>query len=170
MSKKKKYEITFKLKVVKEHLGGASLTALALKWGLSRSALRRWTDHYHASGNSGLLPKTYQYHSSAFKFKVVESYLNEGLSLRDCCLQYRIANQSIVLSWVRRYKLFGLEGLQEQRGRPKLMKKDKPFKKAQPLTRLEELEKENLYLKAENELLKKLEALAQAKETQKKKR
>lgn len=54
------------------------------------------------------------------------------------------------------------------------MKEDKPkptLKKVKPLTRLEELEKENLYLKAENELLKKLEALAQQRETpQKKKR
>ncbi len=50
------------------------------------------------------------------------------------------------------------------------MKKNNLSKKTQPLTRLEELEKENLYLKAENELLKKLEALAQARETQKKKR
>ncbi len=52
------------------------------------------------------------------------------------------------------------------------MKEKKPKKTTtKPLTRLEELEKENLYLRAENELLKKFEALAQEKETlQKKKR
>jgi transposase len=50
------------------------------------------------------------------------------------------------------------------------MKKDKPVKRTEPLTRLEELEKENLYLRAENELLKKLEALAQQRQTPKKKR
>jgi transposase len=51
------------------------------------------------------------------------------------------------------------------------MKEDKPSpKEAKPLTKLEELEKENLYLKAENELLKKLEALAQKRETPQKKR
>jgi transposase len=170
MNKQKRYEASFKLKVVKEHLAGKSIDAVALKWGLSKSAFRRWVDHYKSSGNKGLLPKSHQYHSSEFKFKVVESYRKDGLSLRDCCLNYGIANEGTVHSWVRRYEQSGLDGLREQRGRPKVMKENIPPKKTKPLTRLEELEQENLYLRAENELLKKLEALAQQKKTQKKQR
>jgi transposase len=170
MKKNKKYEPAFRLQVVKEHLDGESIKKLAGRWGLATSLLRRWVDHYQSSGEKGLLPKVHQYRSSEFKLKVVKSYLNEGLSLRDCCLQNGIAHESTVLSWVKKYELSGLNGLREQRGRPKLMKKNNPSKKTQPLTRLEELEKENLYLRAENDLLKKLEALAQARETQKKKR
>ena len=170
MRKNKKHEAAFKLKVVKEYLRGDSIRSLALKWDLSRSLLKRWIDHYQLSGEQGLLPKAYQYHSSEIKFKVVESYVKDGLSLRDCCSDYGIANESMVLSWIRKYELSGLAGLQQQRGRSKIMKDKIPPKKTKPLTRLEELEQENLYLRAENELLKKLEALAQAKETQKKKR
>jgi transposase len=170
MNKNKKHDATFKVEVVKEHLSGDSLTAVSLKWGLSRSLLTRWVDQYSASGSTGLLPKARVHHSQEFKLKVVEHYRSQELSLRDCCSHYGVANESIVLSWVRGYELSGLHGLREQRGRPKLMKKDNPSKQIQPLTRLEELEKENLYLKAENELLKKLEALTQAKETPKKKR
>ncbi|MGF7083078.1 transposase [Mucilaginibacter sp. UYCu711] len=166
----KKHDEIFKGKVVKEYLSGDSLTAVALKWGLSRSLLTRWVDRYNAFGDQGLLPKERLYQPAEFKLKVVERYLSGVLSLRDCCSEYGIATESIVLSWVNKYKLLGVHGLREQRGRPKLMKKDSPSKKTQPLTRLEELEKENLYLKAENELLKKLEALAQAKKAQKKKR
>lgn len=72
-----------------------------------------------------------------------------------------------MLGWLRKYELLGIEGLGERQGRPKAMEKNKKTspKKSKPLTRLEELEKENLYLRAENELLKKLEALAQKKET-----
>ena len=170
MNKYKKHEAAFKLKVIKEHLGGESITAVALRWGLSRSLLTRWVDHYNSSGNKGLFPKTHHYHSSEFKFKVVESYRKDGLSLRDCCLNHDIAHEGTVLSWVRRYEQSGLDGLRQARGRPKVMKENIPSKKTKPLTRLEELERENLYLKAENELLKKLEALAQQKNTQKKKR
>lgn len=51
------------------------------------------------------------------------------------------------------------------------MKKDKPAaKKTEPLTRLEELEKENLYLRAEIDLLKKLDALTLEKQTRQKKK
>lgn len=170
MNKNKKHDAAFKLEVVKEHLNGDSLTSVALKWGLSRSLLTRWVDLYSVSGPKGLLPKDKVYHSVEFKLKVVEQYKVEGLSLRDCCSHYSIANESTVLSWVRKYELSGLHGLREQRGRPKLMKKNSPSKETKPPTRLEELEKENLYLKAENELLKKLEALAQVRQTPKKKR
>jgi transposase len=170
MKKNKRHGAAFKLKVVKEHLDGDSVTSLALKWNLSRSLLRRWVDQYNSSGEQGLLPRVHQYHCAELKFKVVESYLKDGLSLRDCCSHYGIANESIVLSWIRKYELSGLAGLREQRGRPKIMKDKIPPKKTNPLTRLEELEQENLYLRAENELLKKLEALTQQKRTQKKKR
>jgi len=170
MRKNKKYDLAFKLRVVKEHLEGESIKKLAGRRSLSTSLLRRWIDHYQSLGEQGLLPRVHGYHSSEFKLKVVKGYLDEGLSLRACCLEYGIANESTVLSWVRKYELSGLNGLREQRGRPMIMKDKIPPKKTQPLTRLEELEKENLYLRAENELLKKLEALTQAKETQKKKR
>jgi transposase len=131
--------------------------------------LTRWVDHYNSSGNKGLFPKTHQYHSSEFKFNVVESYRKDGLSLRDCC-SYLLTHESTVLSWVRRYEQSGLDGPRRTRGRPKVMKENLSSKKTKPLTRQQELEQENLYLKAENELLKKLEALAQERKTQKKKR
>jgi len=67
-------------------------------------------------GEKGLLRKTHQYHSLEFKLKVIKSYLDEGLSLRGCCLQYGIAHESMVFSWVRRYELSGIDGLQKQRG------------------------------------------------------
>ncbi|HVS92057.1 MAG TPA: IS3 family transposase [Mucilaginibacter sp.] len=159
MKKNKRHGASFKLKVVKEYLRGDSVKSLALKWDLSRSLLTRWIDRYNSSGEQGLSPKAHQYHCAEFKWKVVESYLKDGLSLRDCCSSYGIANESIVLSWIRRYELSGLAGLREQRGRPKIMKDNIPPRKSKPLTRLEELEQENLYLRAENELLKKLEAL-----------
>jgi transposase len=170
MRKNKEHEPAFKLRIIKDYLAGESITSLAKKWGLSRSLVRRWKDHHNASAEGKLLPKVKHHHSAEFKFKVVESYNNEGLSLRDCCLQYGISHESTVQSWVRKYKLSGLDGLRRQPARPKPMKKDNPSKKTQLPTKLEELEKENLYLKAENELLKKLEALAQQRQTPKKKR
>ena len=51
------------------------------------------------------------------------------------------------------------------------MKRDNPIsKEAKPPTRLEELERENLYLKAEIDFLKKLNALTLLKQTQQRKK
>src|SRR5690606_39898228 len=78
-------------------------------------------------------------------------------SLHDALPIFSIPSIGIVSSWVRIYEHLGEDGLNSrQRGR-KTMKGNNPKRPAKPLTRLEELEKENLYLRAENELLKKLD-------------
>lgn len=172
MAKHTKRSAEFKLKLVKEKLKGNSYTGLSKKWGVPVTQLMKWIDQYTSLGVTGLLPRSHHRYTQEFKTEVVERYHKKGLSLRDCCSFYNIPSQSTVISWLRKYKRLGVSGLQGQLGRPKSMKEDKPpQKKAKPLTRLEELEKENLYLRAENELLKKLEALTQKRETpQKKKR
>lgn len=160
-----------KLKLIKEVFAGRhTVRGLSKESRIPRFLLRKWLDQYQLSGREGLLPRKKQTYSREFKLKVIETYYRKKLTLRDCCLRYDIPSQSTLISWLGKYEQLGSESLCKKRGRPKSMKKDKPSKKdSSPCTRLEELEKENLYLIAENEYLKKLEALAQ-KETPRKKR
>ena len=172
MHKRKKYGIELKLKLVKEILSGRSTAnSLSNQRKIPRILLCKWVDHYQISGEKGLLPQEYQTYTREFKLEVIKTYYRKKLTLRDCCLRFGIPSQGTLILWLRRYEELGLDSLREKRGRPKSMKEKKPSKKkSKPLTRLEELEKENLYLRAENELLKKLEALTQKKDaTQKKK-
>jgi len=170
MAKNRKHELKFRLQVIKDRQNGNSIRSLAKKWDISTSLIRKWIDH-HSLRTKGVLPKRFVYYTSEFKLNVVKAYLDNGLSLRDCCLQFNIPTQSTVFSWVRKYEQLGIDGLSEQKGRPKTMKKDKPpAKKTKPLTRLEELEKDNLYLRAEIDYLKKLNALTQEKQTQQRKK
>lgn len=172
MAKHTKRSTEFKLQLVKEKLKGNSYTGLSKKWDVPATQLRKWTDQYNSLGPAGLLPRScHQNYSKEFKLKVVMAYHSKRLSLRDCCSFYNVPSQSTIISWLEKYERLGVGGLGGRLGRPNIMKKDKPSqKKAEPLTRVEELERENLYLKAENALLKKLEALVQKKEAQKKKR
>jgi len=171
MAKNRKHGTEFKLKIIKDNQKGNSITSLSKKWNISRSLITKWMDHYRSSGKGGMLPKGYIYYTREFKLNVVKVYKDKGLSLRDCCLQFNIPAQSTLSSWIAKYEHLGIEGLSEQKGRPKTMKKDKPTaKKTEPLTRLEELEKENLYLRAEIDFLKKLDALTQEKQTQQRKK
>ncbi|QRR02837.1 helix-turn-helix domain-containing protein [Dyadobacter sandarakinus] len=101
-------------------------------------------------------------YTTEFKLRVVKAYHDKGLSLSQCCLTYKILSISTLFSWVRQYKQSGVNGLNNSPGRPRTITKKTTFKRTYgPLTRLEEFERENLYLRAENEILKKLEALAQ---------
>jgi transposase len=171
MAKNRKHEAEFKLQVIEEHVKGHPVNFLSKKYEISRSLIRKWIDHHRSNGTEGLLPKSCLYYPKEFKLKVVKAYKDKRLSLRDCCLRFNIPTQSTISSWVRRYEQLGINGLNEQKGRPKIMKKDKPAaKKTEPLTRLEELEKENLYLRAEIDLLKKLDALTLQKQTRQKKK
>lgn len=171
MAKNRKHSATFRLQIIKENQKGHSVRSLSKTWNLSSSLIRKWIDQHCSNGSKGLLPKSHVYYAREFKLNVVKVYKDKKLSLRDCCLQFNIPAQSTLLSWLSKYQQLGVEGLREQKGRPAIMKKDKPVvKKTQPLTRLEELEKENLYLRAENDFLKKLDALTREKQTQRSKK
>jgi len=171
MAKNRKHSADFKLQIIKGNQQGTSIRSLSVKWKISTSLIRKWIDHHCSNGAKGLLPKSRVYHTKEFKLKVVKAYRDKRLSLRECCLQFNIPAQCTVSSWAAKYEQLGIQGLNEQKGRPKNMKKDKPVsKKTAPLSRLEELEKENLYLRAENDFLKKLDALTREKQTQQSKK
>ena len=170
MAKNRKHRAEFKLQIVKDNQKGNSVRSLSAKWNISTSLIRKWIDHHRSDGEKGFSGKRHVYHTKEFKLTVVRAFKDKGLSLRDCCLQFNIPSLSTVATWARQYEQLGINGLSEQKGRPGIMKKDKPPGKTNKLlTKLEELEKDNLYLRAEIDYLKKLDALTQEKQTQQKK-
>ena len=171
MAKNRKHAMGFKLQVINENLKGFSINSLSRKWDISTSVIRKWIDHHRSNGEKGLSGSIYLLHKG-IKWTVIRAYKDNGLSLCDCCQHFNIRDQSSISSWIAKYEQQGLDGLNEQKkGRPPTMKRDNPiFKEAKPLTRLEELERENLYLKAEIDFLKKLDALTLLKQTQQRKK
>jgi transposase len=172
MAKNRKHGTEFKLQIINDTLKGYSINSLSRKWNISTSVIRKWIDHHRSHGEKGLSGMQHAYYTKEFKLTVVRAYKDKRLSLRDCCLHFNIPDQSSISSWIAKYEQQGLDGLNEQKkGRPQTMKRDKPIsKEAKPLTRLEELERENLYLKAEIDFLKKLDALTLLKQTQQRKK
>ena len=171
MERKVKYDYTFKLEcvelVIKKHYSNEYVSKLK---NINESNVRKWVGFYRAFGKEGLLPRKNNKYSIAFKLKVLKSIEKESLSLRESCLRFNIPSDSIVLKWKRDFTNFGLDGLQSKPiGRPKSMSnfKRKKRKSDKPLTREEELLKENERLRCENELLKKLQALIQARRNSK---
>jgi len=162
MGKNRKHNSAFKLKVINLYLNGASFNGLAKEFSIAKYQIRKWVGHYQLRGAASLLPQYGRVYTKEFKLQVVKAYQGGQLSLGQCCLQYKIPSPSTLVSWVKQYEQFGINGFNNARGRPSTMTKKTTFKRTYgPLTRLQELERENLYLRAENELLKKLEALAQ---------
>lgn len=166
MERKVKYDYAFKLEcvelVLNKHYSDYYVSRLKLT---SRSNIRKWVSFYKTYGEIGLLPRINQSYSIDFKLKVLKTLEKESLSLMELGLKFNIPDVAIIVKWKKDFANFGLEGLQpKQKGRPISMSdfKRKKRKSDKPLTREEELLKENERLRCENALLKKLDALIQA--------
>ena len=132
---------------------------------IPRWNIRKWVSFYKTYGEIGLLPRINQSYSAEFKLKVLKIVEKESLSLMETGIRFNIPNIAIVSKWKKDFANFGIEGLHPKpKGRPISMSdyKRKKHKSDKPLTREEELLKENERLRCENELLKKLQALIQA--------
>lgn len=174
MERKVKYDYAFKLECVElvtnEHY---SCVSVASKRSVSKSNIEKWVRFYSEYGEKGLLPRKNRSYDVDFKFKVLQSIQKESFSLLDCCVKFDIADAAIILKWKKDFVNFGFEGLkQKPRGRPKIMSdiKRKKRKSDKPLTNEEKLLQEIEFLRCENDLLKKFQALIQAQEQAKKRK
>jgi len=168
MERKVKYGLEFKLRCVKEVLKkNRSTESVSKELGFNESNLRKWVSFYEKYGVDGLLPRSSQNYDPSFKLKVIRTIEKESLSLKKACVRFNIASESSIINWQRQFVKNGYLGLENKpKGRPsKMIIKRKKRKSDKPLTREEELLLEIESLRAENELLKKFNALVQAEET-----
>lgn len=167
MSRKIKYDYSFKKAVVKEVVkNGLSSYAVSLKYNLCKSIVRKWVAFYKTHGAKGLKPIKNRY-SPKNKVKVIEKMRENSLSFRETCVLFKIPSSETLVKWVKIYDEKGPEGLSvENRGRSKSM----PRKPKKPMTREEQLLDELADLKAENAYLKKLHALVQSEREREEKR
>jgi len=173
MERKVKYNFEFKLRCVEEVLNkNRSIKSVATEEGLNLSSLKLWISFYNKHGAKGLIPRRNQSYTIDFRCKVLESISKKFLSLNEACLEFNIPSHSIIINWQQRFEQYGIEGLLDKpRGRPKSMTYKRAKKKSnKPLTREEELLLEIESLRAENALLKKLQALIQAEEAEQNKK
>lgn len=171
MERKEKFNVAFKLECIELHKNSyRSIESIATEKGFNESNLRKWIGFYNKYGIPGLKPRKNKSYTLAFKLKVLKAINTEFLSQREACVRFDIAAQSTVLNWQRDYEKSGILGLKSKpKGRPKIMSdhKRKKRKSDKPLTREEELLLENERLRAENDFLKKLDALTLKKNKQK---
>ncbi|AUT38581.1 IS3-like element ISAba45 family transposase [Acinetobacter baumannii] len=160
-----KYSQEFKLEVVQYYLSGFGRHQVSHKFGIHHSDVAKWVANYNNHGAEGLSRKnTNTVYTPEFKFKVIQSVLEQGLSVREATNQFNLKSHTQLLSWLLQYKEHGIDGLKAKpKGRPKSVPKPKIKKVKNALNdrdkTQEQLLEELAYLRAENAYLKKRRAL-----------
>jgi len=152
-----KYHFLFKQQVIEFYLQNGKNRSLTRKhFQLASRTLRHWINQFNYSGINGLavMGKKRNY-SPEFKLNVIQAVKNGQF--------FGITNSGVVSQWLQAFEKQGINGLMPKpKGQP-TMKPKYPKMPPKPKTREEELELENLRLRAENEILKKLQELNQQK-------
>lgn len=99
------HSVEQKLEVVLKAINGdASVSYLARSIGISTFALRSWIRKYENNGSQGLTEShTWKRYPTQLKLNAVLDYLNQRLTMAECCKKYNISAHSVLKRWINKY-------------------------------------------------------------------
>lgn len=166
-----KYNQLFKQQVIDFYLSHHQNLSLTLRqFGLKSRTVRHWIAQFNYSGSNGLaVLHTKRRYSPEFKLSVVQAVLSSEFTLLEASLHFGISNESVIFQWLKAFEKQGITGLlPKPKGRPSMKPKYAKMP-PKPTNRLEELELENLRLRAEVAFLKKLDEIIKRDEAKQRK-
>ncbi|BAX67738.1 hypothetical protein A4W83_04735 [Latilactobacillus sakei] len=166
-----KYSKELKMKVVQDYLTSSiGYRLIARKYGIkSSSSVLFWIRRYETFGLKGLdVLSPDKIFDGSFKMNVLKWMKTNKASYPKTALHFNISNVGTIWQWQHIWETEGADALYRSKGRQTIMTADKQSKKRQQ-TELERLREENELLQIENEYLKKLRALVQEEEDNKRK-
>jgi transposase len=154
-----KFTTEERLAAVLEVEAGETLASVGKRHQMSPQVISRSLGLYRLYGETGLSSRGRKW-STEDRLRILKYMHDNHLSCKETSIQFGISGSCTVWEWDRKYLEKGASGLEDKKKEPKSrVRKPKP-----PMTRLEELEEENLNLRIENEYLKKLHALVTERE------
>ena len=166
-----KYTSEEKLQAALRYLEGKeSSREIAKTVGTDHKAILNWAKQYEYNGAEAFI-KRYTNYSAKFKLDVLNYMIENGTSLSETAAIFHIATPSTLRLWKKQFETKGYDALQSRKkGRPSMKKDTKKQPKQAPVEGTPEaLQAEINRLRMENEYIKKLNALVQAKEKSPKK-
>lgn len=161
-----------KIEIYERRLKGESIKSLSINFNIRESNISYLISLISKHGYNILREDKNRYYSKTLKEIIINRVLIGKESINFVSIDIGLSSSGILHNWIKKYKENCYNVIEKKKGRKiKSMTKIKKTKKT--LTKeetIKELEKENLYLKAEIEYLKKLNALVQEEEQQKNKK
>lgn len=164
-TKNKIYSKELKQRAVKDYLSGKySMFDILAKYGISGlSVFKKWlkiyTSHSELQDSGKGMSQTMTKGRKTTleeRLEIVQACLANGKNYQETAAQYGVSYQQ-VYQWVRKFEQGGEEALQDRRGRTKPAEERTPEDELR--LKIQQMERENERLRAENLLLKKLEEI-----------
>jgi transposase len=165
LGRQKTYSKELKIAAVQDYLSGKfSLREIVRKYRLSsRSVLRNWIKKYTShselrdSGKGMSQTMTMKRKTTLEeRMEIVKACLANNKNYQEIATQYKVSYQQ-VYQWVKKFENNGEEGLADRRGRTKSVEERTPEDELR--LKIQQMERENERLRAENLFLKKLEEI-----------
>lgn len=160
-------KLTRKQKVEIYHCrkNGETIMSLSKKFGVNSTGIKYLIRLIDIHGTNILRKDKNNYYSPELKEEIINKVLQDNQSTSVTSLEYGLSSSGILYNWIKSYKENGYVIVEKTKGRRSTVtKKTKPTKKYEVMTSEEKikfLENRNLYLEAENEYIKKLDAVVQ---------
>lgn len=153
-----KYTAQFKQQVVAFYLENhRSYTSTAQHFHIPSRNVERWVARFQRLGEAGLArARTTRTYSVEQKLEIIQFVFVTHSSLEQTALHFGLSSTSMISRWLQAFEKQGINGLHPKPKGRQPMKPKYPKMPPKPTNRLEELELENLRLRAENAYLKKL--------------
>ena len=144
-----------KIEMYRLNKEGYSYKELSKKFKINISNVRYIVKLADLHGKTVLIKRENTYYPLELKLDIINEVLILENSIRATSLKYALANTGLLCNWISKLKENGYNILEKPRRRTSKMKNNKKMEKNE-LSKVEQLEKELEYLRAENAVLKKL--------------
>ncbi|MEJ6456368.1 MULTISPECIES: IS3 family transposase [Fusobacterium] len=161
-----------KIEIYERRKKGETISSLVKAFNICESNIKYLITLIEKYGNNILRKDKNRVYSKEFKLQAINRILINHESINSVALDIGLVSAGILHNWLSKFKENGYNVVEKKKGR-KTKSMTKPKKNDKELSekeKIKKLEEENLYLKAENEYLKKLRALVQERELKEKKK
>ena len=167
-----KLTIKDKIEIYERRKKGETISSLTKAFDVNESNIRYLIALIKKHGYDILRKDKNRTYSKVFKLQIINRILINHESINSIALDTGLIFSGILNNWLSKFKENGYNVIEKKKGRkPKSMTKPKKNNKTlSEKEKIKQLEDEILYLKAENEYLKKLRALVQERELKEKKK
>ena len=161
-----------KIKIYERRKRGETISSLAKNFNIRESNIKYLVDLIKKHGYDILRKDKNRVYSKDFKLQIINRILINHESINSVAIDIELTFSGILHNWLSKFKENEYNVVEKKKGRkPKSMTKPKKNDKTlSEKEKIKQLEDEILYLKAENEYLKKLRALVQERELKEKKK